>query len=199
MKRLPGAMSGRSMKAHENTKHPARGKQAWVCDAKTGLDYELRAAIRPADAASPSPRLYALVPCAGTGSRAGTRRSQAVRARSPASRWSGTRWRPSPASRASSRTWSCVAPDDGYFERHADCHRSAPGGRALRRRDARARRVRNGLRELRRARRRRDNDWVLVHDAARCLVTPELIDALIDACAQRRGRRPARACRSPTR
>ena len=27
-----------------------------------------------------------------------------------------------------------------------------------------------------------DGDWVLVHDAARCLVTPELIDRLIDAC-----------------
>lgn len=26
-------------------------------------------------------------------------------------------------------------------------------------------------------------DWVLVHDAARCLVTPEQINALIDACA----------------
>ena len=28
-----------------------------------------------------------------------------------------------------------------------------------------------------------ENDWVLVHDAARCLVTPAQIDALIDACA----------------
>ena len=27
-----------------------------------------------------------------------------------------------------------------------------------------------------------DNDWVLVHDAARCLVTPQEICALIDAC-----------------
>ena len=27
-----------------------------------------------------------------------------------------------------------------------------------------------------------DSDWVLVHDAARCLVTPEQINALIDAC-----------------
>lgn len=26
------------------------------------------------------------------------------------------------------------------------------------------------------------NDWVLVHDAARCLITPEQINALIDAC-----------------
>ncbi len=27
-----------------------------------------------------------------------------------------------------------------------------------------------------------DNDWVLVHDAARCLITPTQIEALIDAC-----------------
>jgi 2-C-methyl-D-erythritol 4-phosphate cytidylyltransferase len=27
-----------------------------------------------------------------------------------------------------------------------------------------------------------DTDWVLVHDAARCLVTPKQINALIDAC-----------------
>jgi len=27
-------------------------------------------------------------------------------------------------------------------------------------------------------------DWVLVHDAARCLITPEQINTLIDACAQ---------------
>jgi 2-C-methyl-D-erythritol 4-phosphate cytidylyltransferase len=26
------------------------------------------------------------------------------------------------------------------------------------------------------------SDWVLVHDAARCLITPEQINALIDAC-----------------
>lgn len=29
----------------------------------------------------------------------------------------------------------------------------------------------------------RDTDWVLVHDAARCLVTPQMVDTLIDACA----------------
>jgi 2-C-methyl-D-erythritol 4-phosphate cytidylyltransferase len=28
----------------------------------------------------------------------------------------------------------------------------------------------------------RDSDWVLVHDAARCLITPALVDTLIDAC-----------------
>ena len=28
----------------------------------------------------------------------------------------------------------------------------------------------------------RPTDWVLVHDAARCLITPALVDSLIDAC-----------------
>jgi 2-C-methyl-D-erythritol 4-phosphate cytidylyltransferase len=37
------------------------------------------------------------------------------------------------------------------------------------------------LAELRR-RGAHDEDWVLVHDAARCLLRPEWVDALIDAC-----------------
>ncbi len=41
--------------------------------------------------------------------------------------------------------------------------------------------VANGLSALR-ARGAHDHDWVLVHDAARCLITPVLIDRLIDAC-----------------
>jgi len=41
--------------------------------------------------------------------------------------------------------------------------------------------VANGLSALR-ARGAQDGDWVLVHDAARCLITPALIDRLIDAC-----------------
>ncbi len=46
---------------------------------------------------------------------------------------------------------------------------------------ARAETVRNGLAELR-LRGAADDDWVLVHDAARCLVRTDVIDALIDAC-----------------
>jgi 2-C-methyl-D-erythritol 4-phosphate cytidylyltransferase len=41
--------------------------------------------------------------------------------------------------------------------------------------------VANGLAELLR-RGAKNDDWVLVHDAARCLVQPAWIDALIDAC-----------------
>jgi 2-C-methyl-D-erythritol 4-phosphate cytidylyltransferase len=39
----------------------------------------------------------------------------------------------------------------------------------------------NGLRVLE-AEGARPQDWVLVHDAARCLVTPRQIEALINAC-----------------
>jgi len=47
----------------------------------------------------------------------------------------------------------------------------------------RAASVLNGLNHLL-AHGARPPDWVLVHDAARCLVTPALIDALIDACCR---------------
>ncbi|MFG6458017.1 2-C-methyl-D-erythritol 4-phosphate cytidylyltransferase [Roseateles sp. BYS96W] len=46
---------------------------------------------------------------------------------------------------------------------------------------SRADSVLGGLAELRR-RGARDDDWVLVHDAARCLLKPAWVDALIDAC-----------------
>ena len=45
----------------------------------------------------------------------------------------------------------------------------------------RAESVLAGLHELRKHG-AHDNDWVLVHDAARCLVTPAQINALMDAC-----------------
>ena len=45
----------------------------------------------------------------------------------------------------------------------------------------RAETVLGGLRALR-ERGAQPGDWVLVHDAARCLITPEAVDRLIDAC-----------------
>lgn len=46
----------------------------------------------------------------------------------------------------------------------------------------RAQSVANGLNELI-ARGAREHDWVLVHDAARCLLRPEWVERLISACA----------------
>jgi 2-C-methyl-D-erythritol 4-phosphate cytidylyltransferase len=75
------------------------------------------------------------------------------------------------------RTLVVVAPGDGFFERNPSTSALvvAVGGAT------RAATVANGLSELRRVG-AVDNDWVLVHDAARCLITPELVDRLIDAC-----------------
>ena len=74
-----------------------------------------------------------------------------------------------------------LAPDDAQFERHVPrLPASAAGSRA-----AAARRAPQTVRQRpgrAGAARRAADDWVLVHDAARCLVRAEWIDALIDAC-----------------
>jgi 2-C-methyl-D-erythritol 4-phosphate cytidylyltransferase len=74
-------------------------------------------------------------------------------------------------------TLVAVAPGDGFFAAHTHpAWFAVPCGGA-----ARADSVLGGLKELQ-ARGALDDDWALVHDAARCLVTTAQIDALIDAC-----------------
>jgi len=75
-----------------------------------------------------------------------------------------------------------LAPDDDAFERHV---RVAPDRRITIGRcggTTRAASVANGLQALRAAG-ARDDDWALVHDAARCLIRAEWVDRLIDACS----------------
>ncbi len=69
-----------------------------------------------------------------------------------------------------------IAPDDVFWS-------SQPVGVTLARCGGatRAESVFNGLQALR-DHGAQEHDWVLVHDAARCLVTPAQVDALIDAC-----------------
>ena len=73
-----------------------------------------------------------------------------------------------------------VAPDDTFVwpanaEWPIHWSRQACGGAT------RAHSVFNGLIALR-AQGAFDSDWVLVHDAARCLITPHMVNTLIDAC-----------------
>lgn len=72
-----------------------------------------------------------------------------------------------------------LAPDDAAFERlvapEPDVAIARCGG------PTRADSVARGL-DAMRARGAADDDWILVHDAARCLVRAEWVDALIDAC-----------------
>jgi len=123
-----------------------------------------------------NPRFFALIPCAGNGSRAGTAGpKQYERVAGQPMVWhtlsafAGVK--------RIARTLVVVAAGDGFFERNPTTSALVvPCGGATR-----AESVSNGLRELRRVG-ATDGDWVLVHDAARCLVTPELVDRLIDAC-----------------
>jgi 2-C-methyl-D-erythritol 4-phosphate cytidylyltransferase len=122
-------------------------------------------------------RFYALVPCAGTGSRAGTQGpKQYERIAGQPMAWHTLA--AFAAVRRIARTLVVVAPGDGFFERNPTSALVVPCGGATR-----AASVSNGLYELTRVG-ATEQDWVLVHDAARCLITPVLIDTLIDACAQ---------------
>ncbi|MDM0013115.1 2-C-methyl-D-erythritol 4-phosphate cytidylyltransferase [Variovorax sp. J22P168] len=126
-------------------------------------------------------RLYVVIPCAGSGSRAGgalPKQYQRIAGR-PMVEHTLEAFRALPGTFAGLAL--VVAPADS--EVGAVLPRfPAPGEHLLRVGGAtRAASVRNGLRAL------RDlgagaHDWVLVHDAARCLVTPSQIEALIAAC-----------------
>ena len=124
----------------------------------------------------PVPRLWALVPCAGTGSRAGgvlPKQYQQV-AGQPLVLHTLAAFAAVPRLAA---TWVVVAPGDAFFDNaaFASVLVAKCGGQT------RAESVLNGLNHLQ-TQGAAAHDWVLVHDAARCLVTPEQIEALVEAC-----------------
>jgi 2-C-methyl-D-erythritol 4-phosphate cytidylyltransferase len=122
----------------------------------------------------PPPRCLALVPCAGTGTRAGTAQPKQYQtlAGAPMVRHTLAAFTAVPRI---ARVLVVVSAGDDTLAPDASVSIAACGGAT------RAESVFNGLAALR-AQGAADHDWVLVHDAARCLVTPALVDALIDAC-----------------
>ena len=125
----------------------------------------------PAD----TPRCFALLPCAGSGARAGgtvPKQYQPV-AGVPMVRHTLAAFL---AVARIARVLVVVAPGEDTLQAPDAAYSIAACGGATR-----AQSVFNGLAALRDQGAGAD-DWVLVHDAARCLVTPALIDALIDAC-----------------
>lgn len=122
-------------------------------------------------------RCFALVPCAGVGQRAGTGGPKQYT-------WLGGRSvvaRTLAALAAVPRlanTLVVLAPDDTQFEQAAPDFSgwvARVGG------STRAATVGQGLAVLR-GRGADDDDWVLVHDAARCLLQPAWVERLIDGC-----------------
>ncbi|MDP3629212.1 MAG: 2-C-methyl-D-erythritol 4-phosphate cytidylyltransferase [Hydrogenophaga sp.] len=126
----------------------------------------------------PAARFWALIPCAGTGSRAGAagpKQYQPV-AGQPMVHHTLLAFA---ATARIERTLVVVAPGDRFLQPDAnagwvvaDC-----GGAT------RAASVTNGLVVLH-SLGASEHDWVLVHDAARCLVTPAQIGHLMAVCAQ---------------
>lgn len=126
---------------------------------------------RPDPSAS---RCFALLPCAGVGTRAGTAQPKQYRPLAGRLLVEHT-LRAFAAVARIARTVVVVAPGDRVLASGAGRDVVHCGGRS------RAESVLNGLVHLIAAG-AGERDWVLVHDAARCLITPALIDRLIDAC-----------------
>ena len=128
-------------------------------------------------------RLFALVPCAGNGSRAGAAGPKqyeelagralvlwTLEALAQVDELDGTLVVLSPGD-----TQFAALAGEGDAEAAAACWRANVGGAT------RAETVHAGLHDLL-ARGALESDWVLVHDAARCLIRPDAIRRLIAAC-----------------
>jgi 2-C-methyl-D-erythritol 4-phosphate cytidylyltransferase len=128
-----------------------------------------------------APRYFALVPCAGVGERA---------AAGMPKQYASVEGRPMVAHTLDALarvprlagTLVVLAPGDSDFDRLLPAFRGARGWVAQCGGATRARSVASGLDVLQRRGATAD-DWVLVHDAARCLLRPEWVERLIDACA----------------
>jgi 2-C-methyl-D-erythritol 4-phosphate cytidylyltransferase len=131
--------------------------------------------------ALPSPRIYALIPCGGVGARAGEGLPKQYRQLAGQAMVQHTLAAFANIPRLE-KLMVVIAPEDALFANHvrlpiATFFVAACAGKT------RARTVFHGLNAL--CEQGADaRDWVLVHDAARCLITPEHINTVIDACWQ---------------
>ena len=134
-----------------------------------------------ADLSTAAPgRLFALVPCAGVGARSGADRPK---------QYVNLAGQPLVAHtlkalgqvRRLSATLVVLSPGDATFRTLMPDFENATGWLAHCGGETRAASVAAGLEELV-ARGAQADDWVLVHDAARCLLHPDWIDRLVDAC-----------------
>jgi 2-C-methyl-D-erythritol 4-phosphate cytidylyltransferase len=128
------------------------------------------------------PRFFALIPCAGQGTRALANQAQQASLPKQYRTIAGVPMvmHTLKAFAGVPRIASCmvvVAPGDAFLQGQAPAgvEIAACGG------ESRAASVMGGLQQLAASGAEAD-DWVLVHDAARCLITSAQIEQLIDAC-----------------
>ena len=125
---------------------------------------------------APLARCFALLPCAGSGSRAGTAQPKQYQPLMGKMLVEHTLAAFAAVPRIASVN-VVVAPGDATLRLPGASWTVMDAGGP-----SRACSVFNGLSHLLTSARAGRDDWVLVHDAARCLITPEQINALIDAC-----------------
>lgn len=123
-----------------------------------------------------NPGFWALIPCAGTGARSGATGPKQYQPLAGKPLVAHTLAAFTAVPRITQTTVVVAPSDDFLASRSALVSIAACGG------PTRASSVFNGLVFLLQCGAEPD-DWVLVHDAARCLITPEQINTLIDACA----------------
>jgi 2-C-methyl-D-erythritol 4-phosphate cytidylyltransferase len=126
------------------------------------------------------PRCFALVPCAGVGERAGAggpKQYHPVAGR-PMVAHTLAALQAVPRLTA---TLVVLSPQDTQFEQTVPGFEGDRGWVTRTGGATRAHSVAAGLDDLL-ARGAQPHDWVLVHDAARCLIQPAWVDRLIDAC-----------------
>jgi 2-C-methyl-D-erythritol 4-phosphate cytidylyltransferase len=133
----------------------------------------------PVMSSLPLPKCFALIPCGGVGSRSGEGLPKQYRPIAGQPMVAHTLAAFADVSRLTA-TAVVIAPDDVLFAQHMKLPDTtffiAPCAG-----NTRARTVFQGLNAL--LEKGADaQDWVLVHDAARCLITPLQINAVIDAC-----------------
>ncbi len=132
--------------------------------------------------------MFALIPCGGTGSRAGTGLPKQYRVIAGQSLLTHTLMAFAAVPDLAA-VLVAVSPDDhavACAELACTAARGASKTPFLTAANAgatRAETVLNGLNALLEAYGAQPSDWVLVHDAARCLITPSQINALVQACA----------------
>ncbi len=134
--------------------------------------------FNPMPTTSDPPRFHALVPCAGTGSRAGTAQPKQYQMVAGQAMVMHTVQALAQVPQLTSG-WLVVSAGDEFAwptSGWPEHFRRAPCGGATR-----AESVFNGLSAMLHAG-VAAQEWVLVHDAARCLITPEAVLALIAAC-----------------
>lgn len=138
------------------------------------MDSRMAPILAPAHPTNSPARLHALIPAAGVGSRAGTAgpKQYELLAGRPLIQHTIDAFR---RVRRLASVLVVVAPGDDRLAAAEGYEVAACGG------PTRASSVGAGLAQLV-ARGASDRDWVLVHDAARCLVRPEWIETLIDTC-----------------